>query len=163
LRSAESKRAHVPGNAGIRDLPHAAEHAAAGKLRLIGLRAVHAAVDFAGQRIEGLPGAVDRLIKDSGDERIGDRATVERRRNHCLIPRLRHGRKAEATTAAAAAASASVVVVVDQRQEYIVGVIAESGREKSQVARDTVESGAAQSVRSQDHVLRRRRVSSAGG
>jgi hypothetical protein len=105
LRPAERKRTHVPGNAGIGDLPHAAEHAAAGELRLRGLRRVHAAEDLAGQRIERPPGAFGGLIEDTNDKGIGNCAAVEGCRNYRLIARLRHGSKPEATAGTATSAT----------------------------------------------------------
>ena len=73
-RTAEAERAKITGNAGIRTLPHAAEHCAARELRFLALRVVHAAEHFAGERIERLPRAGDGLVEHGNDERIGDRA-----------------------------------------------------------------------------------------
>ena len=74
MRTAEAERAKITGNAGIRTLPHAAEHCAARELRFLALRVVHAAEHFAGERIERLPRAGDGLVEHGDDERIGDRA-----------------------------------------------------------------------------------------
>ena len=88
LRSAEAKRAQFAGNAGIRTLPHAAEHRAARELRRLALRVVHAAEHFARERIERLPRTVGGLVEHCDDERIRDRAAIEGRRGSILISRL---------------------------------------------------------------------------
>ena len=90
MRPGEAKRAQLAGSAGIGRLPHAAEHCAARELRFLALRVVHAAEHFAGERIERLPRTVGGLVEHGDDERIGDRAAIEGRRNRILIPRLRH-------------------------------------------------------------------------
>ena len=114
MRPAKAKRAKFAGSARIRTLPHAAEHRAARELRFLALRVVHAAEHFAGERIERLPRTGDSLVEHGDDERIGDRAAIEGRRNRILIPRLRHAGKSEAgarratATCAAAAAAAAV-------------------------------------------------------
>ena len=157
-RTAEAERAKITGNAGIRTLPHAAEHRAARELRFLALRVVHAAEHFAGERIERLPGTGDGLIEHGDDERIGDRAPVERRCHRRLIARLRHRGKSEAGTgrattgrataciAAAGVAAAGRRIVAGERQENIVGIIAERRREKGKIAGDAVERGGTQAT-----------------
>ena len=157
FRSAEGECAQFTGRACIRCLAHAAEHGAAGELRLSGLRVLHAAEHFAGERIERLPGTVGGLTEQRGDERIGLRACVERARNRPLIACLRHRGKPEAAACTTATGGSSRIT---ERQEHIGGVIAQCWLEKRQIARHLVER-AAQPIAiggGQDRVLGRGRI-----
>ncbi len=111
LRPGKTQRAEFTGCTGIGSLPHTREHCAARELRFLGLRRVHAAVDFARQGIEGLPRAVRALEQKRGDERIGHRAVVERGCDRilvsCLCRRGKTERSAAATRPAATCATAS--------------------------------------------------------
>src|SRR5581483_11529170 len=98
---------------------------AADELRHAGLPVLHAAEDFAGERIERLARAVGGLVEHGNDKRIGGRTSIESGRNRRLISRLRNGRKAEAACATSTAASASSTAASGQRQRHIIGAIGE--------------------------------------
>ena len=66
------------------------------------------------------------------------------------------------TTAATTASGAGSRIIAGERQEYIVGVVAERGREKSEIGIDAGERGAAEATgRCQDCILRRGRKGAA--
>src|SRR5579872_2788656 len=117
-------------------------------MHLPGLRAVHAADDFARQCIEGLPRAGGSLIQQRKHKAIRDRARIKRTGNRALVARLRDAGESEsgaccaATSASASPTTASAAttcpgsrVVAGKRQRHAVcnGVITEGGSKKSHI------------------------------
>src|SRR5262249_730031 len=107
LRTGKGERAQSAASAAISHLSHAAEHAAARELRLLGLRVVHATEDLAGERIKGLPGAIGGLVEHRKHNRIGRRVRVKNVCNRHLISSL--GSRGKQVASAAASTSTSVV------------------------------------------------------